>query len=65
MKLKTLKDLEDATYGEYDNEECVTKTRLKQEAIKWLKFMNKNLGSYPLGISTFIVFFNITEEDLK
>lgn len=61
MELKTLKDL---TIGNLNklNEESrayIDVVKLKQEAIKWVKFYGEN--------NAFLImdFFNITEEDLS
>ena len=70
MTLNTLKDL--------DNEEkcgcCVNKETLKQEAIKWIKDLKRQLDGTRIGRDRAFVsgqiywstsFFNITEDDLK
>jgi hypothetical protein len=62
--LKTLKDLETQTnYWDEETQEfnklLVDSRKLKQEAIKWIKF-----GTH--GCDEWIKhFFNLTEEDLK
>ena len=61
MKLKTLKDLERYYIGDgrtYKEEE-----EIKQEAIKWVKWLSDNGRETSAG--DFTMFFNITEEDLK
>jgi len=78
-ELKTLKDLGENECG--FGEEHVSKTKLKQEAIKWVKFTENNQEKF-VGLPKTKVnmqdlaawcateewikhFFNITEEDLK
>ncbi len=67
-KLKTLKDIE--SFGEYT--ELVGREKLKQEAIKWVKAIDKGKIEYgdPFccdpSVKGFIInFFNITEADLQ
>ena len=55
MKLKTLKDIELPSDG------CDCENRIKQEAIKCVKFLIKQ----DAQTYRFREFFNITEEDLK
>ena len=62
MKLKTLKDID--TIGT-DTLKWINSNKLRQEAIKWVKFYvdKHRQGVYP--VEAFINFFNLTEEDLK
>jgi len=60
MNLKTLKDIE------FKPLNAVDVTKLKAEAVKWIKWREKNRDKYPRTMRYFIVeFFNLTEEDLK
>ena len=62
-KLKTLKDLKSNFGGSVSNSE------LRAEAIKWVKKLREEAGSYVyknLEIQDWIKhFFNLKEEDLK
>lgn len=66
-ELKTLKDIFEREFdaGELDSGECISilEEDIKQEAIKWVKFMKKR-GSKP-SFLWLNHFFNITEDDLK
>ena len=70
MKLKTLKDI-DGTYEQgaitLILQDYVQKSKLKKEAIKWVKDMDITKSvEYCNGRIDFIMeFFNITREDLK
>ena len=61
MKLKTLKDL-------YTQDEDELMRNIKQEAIKWIKFLDTPLGldwdAFDLR-NFWLNRFNITEDDLK
>ncbi len=61
MELKTLKDL--FKYEVNGNDFRVEARELRQEAIKWIKafYLNEGLDKWR----NFMIFFDITEEDLK
>ncbi len=76
MKLKTLKDLGfDNTVGDIADikykERQIPISQLKQEAIKWVKQVEKENEKFEgegygrQYVNIMIDFFNITEEDLK
>ena len=72
VKLKTLKDLELCCIPKDIDTACKHAHHvLKAEAIKWIKFWRSEhydikTHSHTLGkISSTLIFFNITEEDLK
>ena len=59
MELKTLKDLE---FGRTEKED---RKMLRQEAIKWIKDLEKqNSDEEQYTVAWIMTFFNITEEDL-
>ncbi len=60
MEKITLKDIEE-TWNEFEDN-LVSKEKLKEEAIKWVKSPEK---SYYTTINWIMHFFNITEEDLQ
>ena len=66
IELKTLKELDKGILSEQ-----VLISQLRQEAIKWIKHIQKNnspvyLDDFDLGKIGWIKhFFNITEEDVK
>ena len=74
-ELKTLKDLQDKwaynkkiypTMDIENREGLVRVSKLKAEAIKWVKIGNQIEGCCDRNVNNFIIhFFNITEEDLK
>jgi len=73
MKLKTLKDLVEGDI-EFEGKllRVVKEKDLRQEAIKWIKYLkklDKKTAQHPIEIDAQIGwimhFFNITEEDLK
>ncbi len=79
-ELKTLKDMKvcSGCAGEGflncgDNSDYCDKIELKQEAIKWIKNINKLIDDNPMRttivaegqIFIFTAFFNMTEEDLE
>lgn len=61
-KLKTLKDLKGHMSGGTD---CVLTWEVRQEAIKWVKEINKDGGMCHTCDELWMRFFNITEEELK
>ena len=63
MKLKTLKDILKCYDCTCINEKCINHYRLKQEAIKWVKFYEGNNDIAAAGAIGH--FFNITKEDLE
>jgi len=76
MKLKTLKDIQEDLRGIYCDtfDEPVDATNIRQEAIKWAKFLiskadestSSKTDSYMQGkLDVLQEFFNLTKEDLK
>ena len=69
--LKTLKDLEEQDYLKMeDGENFVSTKKIKQEAINWVKEMNKLETADDMIYKKnweeiFKHFFNLTEKDLK
>ena len=69
--MKTLKDMEFDLTDKVDDytSSGVFSNELREEAIKWIKEMEKNKKDdkikFQAGIDLFKTFFNITEEDLK
>jgi len=61
-KLKTLRDLRIDINDEYD---LISERKLKAEALKWVKEMQRLPTPLLTDISYWIRFFNLTEEDLK
>ena len=57
MNLKTLKDIE------FKPLNAVDVTKLKAEAVKWVKIRREI--KQPITESSFMLFFNLTEEDLE
>lgn len=72
-ELKTLKDIEVSGF-QLGHEKIVCVNDLKQEAIKWYKYLDEQVTSYTeetdiiqiVGAHDFIMkFFDLTEEDLQ
>ena len=68
--LKTLKDLEKTYDGIYEDHVGTIFEEIKQEAIKWVKAMEKTaLKKYnylkEIQLNAFREFFKINDEDLK
>jgi len=69
-ELKTLKDIR---FDGFRGDENWSKKRIKEEAIKWIKYCRRRTAIYgynigerlPMAESDFMEFHNITEEDLK
>ena len=63
--LKTLKDIEKETTYQTINGKIIF-DRLKQEAIKWVKYYRtKKYKIHSIIAYEFMNFFNLTEEDLQ
>jgi len=62
QKLKTLKDIELGGHEPYDLKK---KEKIKQEAIKWVKWNDYNGTDFTISRGEFMDIFNITEEDLE
>ena len=66
MELKTLKDIEKCGIVPCNgnlHQKSVTSRELKAEAVKWVKYTDENCMC--MLRQDFMMFFNLTDEDLK
>lgn len=61
-ELKTLKDLRIDPNDEYD---IIQEQTLRAEAVKWIKQGRRGVKKSCLNENDWIIFFNLTEEELK